>query len=89
MNTKKASTVLRAFLLWLAGLGVCAAQTNSIDSFQVNQEAGRTVVRITTKEPLRSVPATMPYVPASGPSELRRACVQTRRRGGTPRARAA
>jgi len=56
MNTKKASTILRAFLLWLAGLGVCAAQTNSIDSFQVNQEAGRTVVRITTKEPLRSVP---------------------------------
>jgi type IV pilus assembly protein PilQ len=56
MNTKKARTVLRAFLLWLAGLGVCAAQTNSIDSFQVNQEAGRTVVRITTKEPLKSVP---------------------------------
>ncbi len=56
MNTKKASTILCALLLWLAGLGICAAQTNSIDSFQVNQEAGRTVVRITTKEPLKSVP---------------------------------
>ncbi|HEX7217741.1 MAG TPA: type IV pilus secretin PilQ [Burkholderiales bacterium] len=56
MNTKKASTILGALLLWLAGLGICAAQTNSIDSFQVNQEAGRTVVRITTKEPLKSVP---------------------------------
>jgi type IV pilus assembly protein PilQ len=56
MNTKKASTIVRAFLLWLAGLGICAAQTNSIDSFQVNQVGGRTVVRITTKEPLASVP---------------------------------
>ncbi|HEX2334735.1 MAG TPA: type IV pilus secretin PilQ [Burkholderiales bacterium] len=56
MNTK-ATTIIQAFLLWLAGLGLCAAQTNSIDKFQVGQEAGRTVVRITTKEPLKSVPA--------------------------------
>ncbi|HET8765396.1 MAG TPA: type IV pilus secretin PilQ [Rhodanobacter sp.] len=56
MNTKKAGAILPAFLVWLAGLGICAAQTNSIDSFHVNQEAGRTVVRITTKEPLKSVP---------------------------------
>jgi type IV pilus assembly protein PilQ len=55
MNTK-ATTIIQAFLLWLAGLGLCAAQTNSIDKFQVGQEAGRTVVRITTKEPLKSVP---------------------------------
>ncbi len=55
MNTK-ATTIIHAFLLWLAGLGICAAQGNSIDNFQVNQEGGKTVVRITTKEPLKSVP---------------------------------
>ena len=55
MNTK-ATTLIHALLLWLAGLGLCAAQTNSIDKFQVGQERGRTVVRITTKAPLKSVP---------------------------------
>ena len=55
MNTK-AMTVLKACLLWLAGLGLCAAQSNSIDRFEVSQEAGRTVVRVTTKEPLKNVP---------------------------------
>ncbi|HJS77296.1 MAG TPA: type IV pilus secretin PilQ [Burkholderiales bacterium] len=55
MNTK-ATTIIHALLLWLAGLGLCAAQTNSIDKFQVGQERGRTVVRITTKAPLKSVP---------------------------------
>jgi type IV pilus assembly protein PilQ len=57
MNTKS-TTIIGALLLWLGGLGLCAAQTNSIDRFQVSQEAGRTVVRITTKEPLKSVPPT-------------------------------
>ncbi len=56
MNMKKPGTILHAFLFWLAGLGVCAAQTNSIDNFQVSQQAGKTVVRVTTKEPLNSVP---------------------------------
>jgi type IV pilus assembly protein PilQ len=55
MNTKS-TTIIGALLLWLGGLGLCAAQTNSIDRFQVSQEAGRTVVRITTKEPLKNVP---------------------------------
>jgi len=55
MNTK-ATTFIHAVLLWLAGLGICAAQGNSIDEFQVSQQAGRTVVRVTTKEPLKSVP---------------------------------
>ena len=55
MNTK-ATTIIHALLLWLAGFGLCAAQTNSIDKFQVGQERGRTVVRITTKAPLKSVP---------------------------------
>src|SRR6185295_3347306 len=42
--------------LWLAGAGVAAAQSNAIESFEVTQQAGKTVVRVTTKEPLRSVP---------------------------------
>jgi type IV pilus assembly protein PilQ len=44
------------FALWLAGIGVALAQSNSIESFEVSQQAGKTVVRITTKEPLRNVP---------------------------------
>jgi type IV pilus assembly protein PilQ len=56
MNTKKATTITRAFLLWLAGLGIAMAQGNSIDNVEVSQQAGKTVVRITTKEPLKSVP---------------------------------
>src|SRR5687767_14987473 len=56
MNTKNAAAIFHVLLLWLAGLGLCAAQGNSIDNFQVTQQAGKTVVRITTKEPLRSVP---------------------------------
>ena len=35
MNTK-ATTIIQALLFWLAGLGLCAAQTNSIDRFQVS-----------------------------------------------------
>jgi type IV pilus assembly protein PilQ len=56
MNTKNAPTVLYTLLLWLAGLGVCFAQANSIDRFEVSQQAGKIVVRVTTKEPLKSVP---------------------------------
>jgi type IV pilus assembly protein PilQ len=44
------------FALWLAGIGLALAQSNSIESFEVSQQAGKTIVRITTKEPLRSVP---------------------------------
>src|SRR4051812_46190915 len=46
---------LCAFGLWLAGAGLALAQ-NSIESFDVTQQGGKVVVRITTKEPLRSVP---------------------------------
>jgi len=57
MNTKKAAApIFQVLLLWLAGLGIGLAQGNSIDNFQVSQQAGKTVVRVTTKEPLRSVP---------------------------------
>jgi len=58
MNTK-ATPRISALLLWLAGLALfatTAAAQNSIDNFEVRQEAGRTVVRVTTKEPLKSVP---------------------------------
>ena len=53
MNTK---TLLSAFVLWLAAFGLALAQQNSIESFEVTQVGGKTVVRVTTKEPLRSVP---------------------------------
>jgi len=52
----KTKTLLYASLLWLAGVGLAAAQSNSIEAFDVTQQAGKIVVRITTKEPLRSVP---------------------------------
>jgi type IV pilus assembly protein PilQ len=47
-----------AFALWLAAMGVALAQpqSNSIEAFEVSQQAGKVVVRITTKEPLQSVP---------------------------------
>ena len=59
MNTKKAAPRIPAALLWLAALALAAGSAsaqNSIDNFEVRQEAGRTVVRVTTKEPLKSVP---------------------------------
>jgi type IV pilus assembly protein PilQ len=58
MNTK-ATPWNSAWLLWLVGLALFSAQAsaqNSIDNFEVSQQAGKTVVRITTKEPLKSVP---------------------------------
>src|SRR5437763_6520157 len=55
MNTKTMKAVY-GFALWLAGIGLARAQSNSIESFEVSQQAGKTIVRITTKEPLRNVP---------------------------------
>jgi type IV pilus assembly protein PilQ len=46
----------RIATLWLAGIGLALAQANSIEAFEVTQQAGKTVVRITTKEPLKSPP---------------------------------
>jgi type IV pilus assembly protein PilQ len=43
-------------VLWLGAVGLAFAQANSIEGFEVVQQGGKTVVRITTKEPLRSVP---------------------------------
>ncbi|HET7670348.1 MAG TPA: type IV pilus secretin PilQ [Burkholderiales bacterium] len=53
----KTKTLLSFFALWLAGaLGALAQAQNSIETFDVSQQGGRIVVRVTTKEPLRSVP---------------------------------
>jgi len=40
----------------LAGIGLASAQANSIVGFDVAQQGGAVVVRVTTKEPLKSVP---------------------------------
>jgi type IV pilus assembly protein PilQ len=42
--------------LWLAGIGLALAQANSIENFEVAEQGGKVVVRITTKEPLKGVP---------------------------------
>ena len=52
----KIQALLYAFALWLAACGLAAAQSNSIEGFEVTQVGGKTVVKITTKEPLRTVP---------------------------------
>ncbi|HWA38888.1 MAG TPA: type IV pilus secretin PilQ [Burkholderiales bacterium] len=49
-------TALCGFALWFSGTGIAAAQANAIESFNVSQHGDKLVVRITTKEPLRSVP---------------------------------
>jgi type IV pilus assembly protein PilQ len=46
----------RALVLWLAGLGVALAQANSIEAVDVSQQGGNVVLRITTKDPLRTAP---------------------------------
>jgi len=52
----KTKTLLYVVLLWLGAFGLAMAQSNSIEGFEVTQIGGKTVVRITTKEPLRTVP---------------------------------
>jgi type IV pilus assembly protein PilQ len=52
----KAITALYGFALWLAAAGAALAQGNSIESFDVSQQGGKILVRITTKEALASVP---------------------------------
>ena len=60
-------TVLYGFALWLLGAGMAAAQTNSIENFEVLEQAGKIVVRITTKEPLTSIP---PNFAVTNPARL-------------------
>jgi len=52
----KTKTLLYVVLLWLGAFGLAMAQSNSIEGFEVTQIGGKTVVRVTTKEPLRTVP---------------------------------
>src|SRR3970282_192061 len=52
----KATPILYGLALWLAGMGLALAQANSIENFEVAEQAGKVVVRITTKEPLQGVP---------------------------------
>src|SRR3982075_45187 len=49
-------TALCGLGLWLCAAGAALGQANSIESFDVAQQGGKVVIRITTKEPLRSVP---------------------------------
>jgi type IV pilus assembly protein PilQ len=57
MNTNNiARAAWRALVLWFAACGVALAQGNSIESFDVSQQAGKVVVRITTKEALKAPP---------------------------------
>jgi len=46
----------RALFLWLAACGIALAQGNSIETFDVSQQGDKVVVRITTKEPLKTPP---------------------------------
>jgi type IV pilus assembly protein PilQ len=50
------SSLLGVLLLWLAGFGPAAAQSNSIEGFDVGQEGGKVVVRITMKDELKAPP---------------------------------
>ena len=52
---RKLSVLLVA---WLAWTGAAFAQANSIESFDVAQQGGNIVVRITTKEPLKGAPSS-------------------------------
>ena len=52
----KKLTALCAFVLWFVGTGAALAQVNSIEAFKVLQQDGKTVVRVTTKDALKSVP---------------------------------
>jgi type IV pilus assembly protein PilQ len=47
--------MLYLLALWAAGVGAASAQ-NSIEAFDVTQQGGAVVVRVTTREPLQSVP---------------------------------
>jgi type IV pilus assembly protein PilQ len=53
---KAAIAIAYGLVLWLAGVGAVQAQANAIEGFEVTRQGGKTIVRVTTKEPLRSVP---------------------------------
>ena len=51
----KTNKLLYIFGLWLALSGMALAQ-NSIETFDVAQQGGKIIIRITTKDPLTAVP---------------------------------
>ncbi|TMH26589.1 MAG: type IV pilus secretin PilQ [Betaproteobacteria bacterium] len=63
----KTKMLLYVCALWLAGLGLALAQANSIEALDVTQQGGKTLVRITTKEPLAAVP---PNFAVSNPARI-------------------
>ena len=57
MNTTNiVRAALRTLGFWLTCTGVALAQANSIETFEVSQQGGKIVVRVTTKEPLKTAP---------------------------------
>ncbi len=64
---RTARILLLTLLAWLGGTGLAFAQANSIEAFEVAQQGGNIVVRITTKEPLKSVP---PNFSVASPSRI-------------------
>jgi type IV pilus assembly protein PilQ len=55
--TRFAHAAFGVLAVWLAGCGVALAQqANSIEAFDVSQQGGKVVLRITTKDPLRAAP---------------------------------
>ena len=68
---KKAIGMALSLALWLAGTAPAAAQSNAIESVDVTQQGGKTLVRVTTREPLKSVPpnfAVASPIPVPGKS---------------------
>jgi len=55
--SKRISIYLAAAAAWLVA-AAAAAQTNSIDAFNVAAQGGRVIVRLTMKEPLGAAPAS-------------------------------
>ena len=53
---KKLQDLGALLVLWMLGTGLALAQANSIETFDVAQQGGNVVIRITTKEPVKSVP---------------------------------
>ncbi|MEW5864071.1 MAG: type IV pilus secretin PilQ [Pseudomonadota bacterium] len=60
--THSMRSLLLALVAWFGGGGPALAQANAIESFDVAQQGGNIVVRITTREPLKSVPPSFSVV---------------------------
>jgi type IV pilus assembly protein PilQ len=54
--TKTLKHLCAMLAVWLFGTGLAFAQANAIEGFDVAQQGGNIVVRITTKEPVKAVP---------------------------------